>query len=129
MKKFLIFIWLIVYTCVSTGFAVSTHFCMNKKASVQLGAAEKEICGKCGMHKQESNNCCRDEVTVVKLQQDTETAKTVLPSFTLALPVSSLTQHLVSPFYNFIETPVSSAFQPPPLYEAPLYLSNRVFLI
>jgi hypothetical protein len=128
MRKFLLFLWLMVYTCVSTGFAVSTHFCMNKKASVQLGTAKKEICSKCGMHKQESNNCCRDEVTVVKLQQDTEMAKTVLPSFALALPAVSLTQYLVSPFYNFIEAPVCTAFQPPPLSEA-LYLSNRVFRI
>jgi hypothetical protein len=128
MKKFLLFIWLIVYTCVSTGFAVSTHFCMNRKASVELGTAEKETCDKCGMHKEESNGCCRDEVTVVKLHQDTETAKTVLPSFTLVLPVVSLTQHLVSPFYNFTEAPVCTAFQPPPLSEA-LYLSNCVFRI
>jgi hypothetical protein len=128
MKKFLLFISLIVYTCVSTGFAVSTHFCMNKKASVELGTAEKETCGKCGMHKQESNGCCRDEVTVIKLHQDTETAKTVLPSFTLALPVVSPAQHLVTPFYNFMEAPVCTAFQPPPLSE-PLYISNRVFRI
>jgi hypothetical protein len=128
MKKFLVFIWLIVYTCVSTGFAVSTHFCMNRKASVELGTAEKATCGKCGMHKEESNGCCRDEVTVVKLQQDTETVKTVLPSFTLALPVVSRTQYLASPFYNFVELPVCTAFQPPPLSE-PLYLSHRVFRI
>lgn len=129
MKKLLAFIWLLIYTCVSTGFAVSTHFCMDKQQAVELGAAKTERCNKCGMHKEESNGCCRDEIQVVKLQQDTQVAKLFTPSLQLALPVSLTTTFLNTPFYNFIESSIVTAFQPPPLYNPDLCIDNCVFRI
>lgn len=128
MKKLLAFISLVVYMCVSTGFAVSTHYCMNAPRSVELGAVQKDVCEKCGMLKRESHGCCRDEIKVVKLQQDTQLAKLLLPSLDLSLPVSFASQHLLSPFYNFTQRPVSTAFQPPPMQDD-LCVANRVFRI
>jgi len=129
MKKLVAFIWLVIYTCVSTGFAVSTHYCMNKQLSVELGTVHKDICNKCGMPKKESHGCCRDEIKVVKLQQDTQLAKLLLPSFELSLPVALVSQHLISPFYNFTKRAIPVAFQPPPLQQDDLCVANCVFRI
>ena len=129
MKKLIAFIWLVIYTCVSTGFVVSTHYCMNKQRSIELGAAQKEICDKCGMVKKESHGCCRDEVKVVKLQQDTQLAKIVTPSLELSLPVITASQHLIAPFYNFTESSEPASFQPPPLQPDDLCVANSVFRI
>lgn len=129
MKKVLAFISLVVYMCVSTGFAVSTHYCMNKQRSVELGAVQKDFCEKCGMLKKESHGCCRDEIKVVKLQQDTQVAKLLLPSFNLALPVAFTSAHLLTPFYNFSQQPIALAFSPPLLHENDLCVDHCVFRI
>jgi len=129
MKKFIAFFWLVVYMCVSTGFAVSTHYCMNKERSVELGAVQKAICEKCGMLKRESHGCCRDEIKLVKLQQDTQVGKLLMPSFELSLPVALASQHLLLPFYNFTQSHVPAAFEPPPLHTIDLCVANSVFRI
>lgn len=129
MKKLLAFLLLVVYLCVSTGFTVSTHYCMNKQRSVELGAVQKNFCEKCGMLKRESHGCCRDEVRMVKLQQDTQVAKLLLPSFELALPIVFTTTHLLTPFYNFAEQHVAIAFSPPLLHDENLCVDYCVFRI
>jgi hypothetical protein len=129
MKKGLLFLSLFIYLCVSTGFAVSTHFCMDEQQSVEWGAVKKEMCGKCGMAKQENDGgCCRDEIKVVKLQQDTQLAKMLLPSFELALPVVLLSEYVSLPFYNFTETNTLVAHSPP-LHQVDRYVANCVFRI
>ena len=129
MKKLVAFIWLMVYMCVSTGFAVSTHYCMNKQRSIEFGVVQKAVCEKCGMTKQENHGCCRDEIKVVKLQQDTQVAKVLLASFQVSLPIALLSHHFISPFYNFTQTGTPTAFQPPPLYQKDICISNSVFRI
>lgn len=129
MKKLLASIVLLVYFTVSTGFVVSMHYCMNKFDSVQVGLPKSETCGKCGMHTEDSGGCCRDEVKVVKLQQDTQVAKVLIASFTLVLAELPLSQHLHLPFQNFEQAHVVSATGPPLLSSPPIFLSNRVFRI
>jgi hypothetical protein len=129
MKKGLVFIWLVIYTCISTGFAVSTHFCMDEKQSLELGAVKIEVCGKCGMSKQEKDGCCRDEIKIVKLQQDTHLAKLLMPTFELMLPVAFLSPHLFTPFQNFTKNFNAFSFQPPPLHSEDLCVTNSSFRI
>ena len=38
--------------------------------SAQFGANKSDYCGVCGMHKSESNECCKDEVKIFKIQDD-----------------------------------------------------------
>ena len=128
MQKAFAFILLLIYTCVSSGFAVSTHYCMDEKTSVDFGTVKKDVCQKCGMPKKEANGCCRDEVKVVKLQQDTQVSKLLLPSFEFTLPVVVPALHLNSPFYNFTRITIPLTFQPPPLQQG-LYIENCVFRI
>ena len=104
------------------------HYCMDKQQSVAWGAEKSEVCGKCGMHKDESNGCCRDEVKVVKLEQDTQVAKVLLPNFAVALPVLFPSLHLSAPFYNFATSRVVDQFQPPPL-PGDICIANSVFRI
>lgn len=128
MKRLVAFLGLFIYTCVSTGFAVRTHFCMDKQQSVGLGASKADVCSKCGMQKEENNGCCRDEVKVVKLEQDTRNAKLLMPSFELTLPVAFLSTYLLSLFYNFTQTVAGTAFGPP-LHETDFCVANCVFRI
>ena len=129
MKRFLASILLLIYFCVSTGFVVSMHYCMNKFDSVQVGAADSEKCGKCGMHTEDSDGCCRDEVKVVKLQQDSQLAKLLMPSFSMAPVQLTLSQHLVLPFQNFVQAQIIEYPDPPLRSGQPVYLSNCVFRI
>ena len=129
MKRALASILLLIYFSVSTGFVVNMHYCMNKFDSVEIGAADSEKCGKCGMHTEDSDGCCRDEVKVVKLQQDEQLAKLLMPSLTLALVEMPLSQHLALPFQNFIQAQLLDHPDPPLRSGQPVYLSNCVFRI
>lgn len=118
------------YLLVSTGFIMSTHYCMNQPAAVHLFDKKSEVCDKCGMETHESNGCCRDEVTIVKLTQDQNKVQTV--AFELAFiqtPVVVPSAYLVFPFYNMDEKKYFLNHLPPLLSEQDTYLQHNVFLI
>src|SRR5919205_3478135 len=69
MKKVLAAILLLIYFTVNTGFTVSMHYCMDRLASTKIGAHHTDKCPYCGM-KIKPGGCCKDQVKVVKLQQD-----------------------------------------------------------
>lgn len=118
------------YLAVSTGVIVNFHYCMNKLASTELFASETKECGKCGMHIDESHGCCRDEVQLVKIDEDQKLS----PAFSFDLPALDVTgqkpsEFIVTSFYN---VPVSRHFlnHSPPLISAQdTYLQNGVFRI
>ena len=74
MKKGIAAILLVLYVAFSTGVVISFHYCMDDLDSLQLGTAKTEMCGKCGMHKDDANACCNDEVKIFKIQDDQQTA-------------------------------------------------------
>ena len=127
MKKLLASILLMIYFTVNTGFVVSMHYCMDKIDSVQIGAVENEKCNKCGMHTEDSDGCCRDEVKVLKLQQDPLVAKVLLPIVAQTPVELPLSMHLIAPFYNFQLADDYDYFRPPLISEQDTYLSNCVF--
>ena len=129
MKRAFASILLLIYFCVSTGFVVSMHYCMNKFESVKVGTADSEKCGKCGMHTEDSDGCCREEVKVVKLQQDEQLAKLLMPSLTLAPVEMPLSQHLALPFQNFVQAQLLPHPDPPLRTGLPVYISICVFRI
>ena len=64
MKKVFIAILALVYLTVSSGVALTVHYCMGKVASVDiLHGSDK--CSKCGM--KTKGGCCKDEFKIVKL--------------------------------------------------------------
>ncbi len=56
-----------VYMTVSSGIAMEIHYCMGKKAGVELYGSKSDKCDRCGM-KDNNSGCCHDEYKFVKLQ-------------------------------------------------------------
>jgi hypothetical protein len=127
MKKAVALILLLVYFVVSTGFTVNLHYCMDRFHSWELGASEQDACATCGMKTSDSNGCCRDEVKTVKLQQDLSQAKYMVTQFTMPVLITSVSEHLVTPFLNYNETIIPDDTGPPLLSEQDTYLENCVF--
>jgi hypothetical protein len=128
MKKAAASILLLLYLLVSTGFVISVHYCMDKVDAVELGHVATKECGKCGMYLENNDDCCKDEVKVVKMQVDQLVAKLVNADFFLPLIAFNTTEHLFTPIFNTIEKaePVAHG---PPLSEQDSYIKNRVFRI
>jgi hypothetical protein len=103
---------------------------MNRLASVNLFETSVDICGRCGMDTHESNGCCRDEVKVVKLEQDQN--KTTITTFDLPSlePIVSVpSDFIVTSFYNIDEKRHFHNHSPPLLSAQNTYLQINVFRI
>jgi hypothetical protein len=64
MKKSLAILLSVVYLAVTSGVAMTVHYCMGEVAAVGLGHSESDKCGDCGM---ENSGCCHDDFKVVKV--------------------------------------------------------------
>lgn len=127
MKKTIAAIMLLVYFTVSTGFAMSTHYCMDEIDSVQLGTEDDDSCNRCGMETGD-NNCCRDEVTVHKLETSHIAGKVHLPDLQVPVVMIHHPGLLINPFRNFKpEANVTS--HGPPLPAQEIYIDLCVFRI
>ena len=128
MKKGIAAILLVLYVAFSSGVVISFHYCMDDLDSLQLGTAKTEVCGKCGMHQEDANACCNDEVKIFKIQDDQQSSainfKFSAPDAVIAsLPVSyelTLTNSTHQLFLNN---------HSPPLGRQDTYLQNCVFRI
>ena len=129
MRYFLTTILSIIYLVVSSGFAINLHYCMNKLHSWELGVSEKDQCGKCGMKSQKKNSCCRDEVKLVKLQQDTLTAKATVFNFGFSALAAATSFYVLLPFKSFESFTAHPIHGPPLIHKQDTYLRNCVFRI
>jgi hypothetical protein len=68
--KFFATISTIIYFAVTSGIIVNVHYCMNEFDSAQLYQTSTDVCNKCGMHTDDSNGCCHDDLKVIKLNED-----------------------------------------------------------
>ena len=128
MKKGIAAILLILYVAFSTGVVINFHYCMNDLDSLQLGAAKTEICGKCGMHQEDANACCNDEVKIFKIQDDQQVSAI---SFKFSNPDAVITQLPVWEEASFT-TSTHQLFlnnHSPPLSKQDTYLQYCVFRI
>lgn len=130
MIKPIIAIWMLVYLAVSTGVMVNYHFCMNRLASTQFYAEASKTCPKCGMHIDVSHGCCRDEVKIVKMENDqplTHWVEWRIASPELAVPLWAEYTHDLSG--DNAEQLLATDTSPPPLHRQDTYLHNCVFRI
>ena len=130
MKKVIVSIVLMCYLAVSSGVIINFHYCMNKLASTELFAADTKECGKCGMHIDESHGCCRDEVQIVKINDDQKLAA----AFSFDLPALDVffqkpSNFIVTSFYNARVSRHFLNHSPPLISEQDTYLQNSVFRI
>lgn len=130
MKKGIASISLFVYILVSCGVIINFHYCMNRLDSLQFFASETEICGRCGMHIENADGCCRDEVKIIKMDEDQRTTDIasydILP---LTAPIQLTSEFLVASFFTEKEGRHFWNHSPPLLDRQDTYLQNRVFRI
>jgi len=82
VKKILTFFLAISYLAISTGVAISTHYCMGRVSSVTF-FRYSDKCGKCGMTT--TGGCCKDELRIFKL---VDSHKIISNNINLNSPVS-----------------------------------------
>jgi len=103
---------------------------MNRLASVHLFEKTPDECGICGMDTHESNGCCRDEVTVVKMAVDqTKIPVTIFDLPTVEPLAITPSLFIASAFYNFNEQRHFHNHSPPLLSAQDTYLQINVFRI
>lgn len=130
MKRLVLSIAVICYIVLTCGITYNAHFCMNRLASVHLFGEKAERCGQCGMDIHESDGCCRDEVSVVKLMQDQN--KIPVVTYELPSPESVAITPSVYILTSLFNTEISIYFNnhsPPLLTGQDTYLRNNVFRI
>lgn len=130
MKKLWISILLVSYLAFTTGIVVSHHYCMNKLASSELFGKKATQCGKCGMGMHKSGKCCREEVMIIKMDDDQK----VTSAITFELPAIDQLFNIPSDFIitSTYNSPVKRDYHnhsPPLLTEQDTYLQNCVFRI
>lgn len=128
MKKAISAILLLIYLAATSGVAINLHYCMNRFDSLQIGVAKTEICGKCGMHTEDADGCCHDEVKIIKVQDDQQSASF---NYKFNSP-ETLAEELPSFFEDILvssDNGTSLNDHSPPLPEKEIYLQNCVFRI
>ncbi len=130
MKKITVVILMICYLGVTAGVVINFHYCMDRLASAKLFEKKAKKCGKCGMHTENSNGCCRDEVKIVRMDDDQQ----VTIGFSYSLPAIEALSHETSEFIiaSFYNVPLTRHYQnhsPPLLSGQDTYLQNSVFRI
>lgn len=130
MKKFIVTIVCLAYFAVSSGVIINLHYCMNKLASTGLFASATKKCGKCGMDIHKSDGCCRDEVQLLKIEDDQKTTA----ALTFDLPaieamVMKPSDFIAASFYTIPGKKHFLNHSPPLLSSQDSYLQNSVFRI
>lgn len=70
MKKFLLLIVTLAYFVSTSGATIYFHQCMGKVVAWDFHGDKEAKCDKCGMDKNAPNDCCNDEVKVLKVKSD-----------------------------------------------------------
>ena len=116
MKKIIVAILAFLYLGVSSGIAMEIHYCMGKKAGVDLYNSNNQKCSKCGMH--EKKGCCSEENKFYKLN---DSHKSVSNDLNFETPAAVIGNSY--PSFNFLladqqaEEKINN--HSPPLYTSP----------
>jgi hypothetical protein len=117
MKKIIVTILAFLYLGVSSGIAMEIHYCMGKKAGVELFGNDNDKCGKCGMTEKKSG-CCNDEHKFYKLN---DSHKNVSNDLSFETPVSLLENTFPVYQFHFTSDSLTSKLKnhSPPVYTGP----------
>ena len=127
MKKIIVAILAFLYLGVSSGIAMEIHYCMGKKAGVDLYGSGNDKCHKCGKKKKKA--CCNDEHKFYKIN---DSHKIVSNDFNFETPIAVIANSF--PAFNFLlaNKPAKEKINnhSPPLYNWPsASILNGVFRI
>ena len=129
MKKVVASISVLIYFAMTCGVIVNLHYCMGRVQSVDFYGTEKKICDKCGMSLDKAHGCCKEEVKIIKLQNDQNKSQV---SFSIKNIVSAVTipsEFIVASVYNADKSFQYNDQSPPLLNGQDTYLQNCVFRI
>jgi len=131
MKKAVAIFLLGLYCFAAAGATIHAHYCMNRLINWSILPGSQKACTNCGMPKEKSHGCCRDEERHVQMHTDHQLALSNYATQDFSQPI------VVTPFlyYSsslntqvaFIVHPVSNP--PPHALSNKLYLHNSIFLI
>jgi hypothetical protein len=103
---------------------------MNRLTGITLWESNRKACDNCGMAKEKSHGCCKDECKQIRLQADQQLTPTadLITAFSAGafMPPVVLNTHS-SPALTVIVSQVSHA--PPGLQKQKLYPQNSVWRI
>jgi hypothetical protein len=126
MKKLLVTILAIIYLGVSSGVAMTIHYCMGKVSSVDIFNHSK-TCGKCGM--KTTGGCCADEFKIIKLS---DSHKLISNDVNISTPVAIINNSKSIFNSNIFSSELNSDFNnhSPPLSQGvSLCILNSIFRI
>jgi hypothetical protein len=129
MRKLVVFIVLISYLAVSTGIIVNFHYCMDRLDSTHLFAGKTDKCAKCGMHTGDSNGCCRDEVQLIKMNDDQKTNSAIAFSLFSLKTIVSVPSAFIDPSIYVAPDKLYHPTHSPPLLSEDIHIKNCVFRI
>lgn len=111
---------------ISSGVAMEIHYCMGKKAGIDLYGFADEKCGKCGM-KENKSNCCFDEHKFYKLTDSHQNITNNICLF--AIESTVITEFPLYSWHYVTKKHIASLYNhPPPDDTGPSpYILNCVF--
>ena len=127
MKKFIFLILTLAYITSTSGATIYLHECMGKVIDWNLHA-NGDKCEKCGMHKNNAGDCCKDIVKVYKLQTAHSIPTFDFHLFSLALTPPAFFLQDVKIFYTASITQPYYV-SPPPKASVGICVFNCTFLI
>ncbi len=109
MKKTLAILLSVVYLAVTSGVAMTVHYCMGEVAAVGIGHSESDKCGDCGMEK---SGCCHDDFKIVKISDyhgSPSQPLLTLKSDGTAIPIHCFDRETIFAFTSLHQRPTSHA--------------------
>lgn len=129
MKKTVSAILIVVYVIMSCGIMINQHYCMNRFQSFDLFTTGNEDCNQCGMTMKDQAGCCKDEIKIVKLQDDQNVSAVTFSIKKVEVPAQILPDFIAVSF-NISAKPLQQVYEvPPDLSDQDAYLQNCVFRI
>ena len=127
MKKFLVTILAVIYLTVSSGFAMTIHYCMGQVSSIDLLNHEEKKCGKCGM--KTTAGCCKDDFKVFKINDSHKLISNDISIFSPVTILDNSKSLFTSDFRHFQIITLFNNHSPPKSQGRSLCILNSVFRI
>jgi hypothetical protein len=111
------------------GIIVNLHYCMGRVQSFEFYGVEKKVCDVCGMSLKNTHGCCKEEVKVLKIQDDQNRAQLSYSIKSIDVPMIVPSGFIVASINNTDGIAYFDDHSPPLLTEQDIYLHNCVFRI
>ena len=129
MKKVLASISVLIYFAMTCGVIVNLHYCMGRVQSFEFYGQEKKVCDVCGMSLKNTHGCCKEEVKILKLQDDQNKSQASYLIKGIDVVATIPSDFIVASIYKVESFSQFNSHSPPLLTKQDTYLQNCVFRI